>query len=590
LAAPSNTSAAHVTTTAPHPPSEGPQAGDITGEDHNNGNDQVEDGTAADAGNITTLNADSEFQNGNSDTTTLHTSGSARAKKPFQARKPIAELFTPWSDNEPEPTPPARDPSWGTIPYATNWEIRQVAVDEETTIPQGVPKDGSDYVEPQFSTGGPPARSTNAQTNPPLWEDRKWEFREGRYHKAWVAKGAQEPTDPNLPDLDQNDNLTLRLMDMRPRASNDRRPKRQPVVYRYANGKPKDWHNRQTIKALNDRRREAIWRITLDTPWTDVEREYLVELCEEFPDASILEYAQRFNFRFVGDYKEAAGMMRFHHIQAGRTLESVRNEYITYKEWYTASPPQVPDPIRQEADKTDYVKKGNARVRTEGEIRMNRFKGIYGDVKLGLMTKSEYDEYQKVYKEILARNEQVDEELLELAGEGHEDDIRDSAVNTPEHPGIEDAAPEGSTRSDLVDAVESDGKAEGKDAETLPANGTESSEGEKGAESNTASQPNSISQNEKNEEERRSTAPTKDGSSKEVTPDTSASDPPTDAPTPQAPSNKKRPRTEDDDTDANTDTNSPRATKRPKKTPVSAASSKRTTARRSVSPKRRASR
>jgi hypothetical protein len=354
----------------------------------------------------------------------------SKAKKPSQPRKPVKELFTPWT---PDFKYPPKNPAWGTIPYPVNWDIEKAGRDDP-------------YIEPVFTTGGPPARSTNAQTVPPLWEDRKWEFREGRYHKAWRAKQADEVDDPTLPDLDQEDNLVLKLIDMRPTSKRNPTPKREPTFYVYAAGKPKDWHNRQTLKALNDRRREAIWRITRDTPWSQLEREFLTELCTEFPDASILELAQRFNHRFVGDFKESDAM-RFHHLHTGRTLESVRSEYITYKEWYTADPPVTPNPVRQEGDKTDLVKKGNKRVETLGDQVMAKF-----------MLNSEkitFSEYEELVSELTeAEIIDLDEQLADLAGWNDPDEVRSSAADSSRQ-SHETSAEASSVKSATEDAVDS---------------------------------------------------------------------------------------------------------------------------------------
>ncbi|KAF1845018.1 uncharacterized protein K460DRAFT_376544 [Cucurbitaria berberidis CBS 394.84] len=180
----------------------------------------------------------------------------------------------------------------------------------------------------------PSARGSNGATNPPMWEDRKYRFKRGsRYVKYF---GPIEPEDAdNLPEsLDQEELLFIQLIDMRPKSSKDPTPKRTPTVYAYDGGKPKDWNSMQAVKCLNDRRAQAIDRITVDAPWTRVEREYLASLLQEFPDASIWELAERHNERFMNqDFAFSTGFS-FAGLSDGRTVESVSYEYKTYKSVY----------------------------------------------------------------------------------------------------------------------------------------------------------------------------------------------------------------------------------------------------------------
>ncbi|KAF2260558.1 hypothetical protein CC78DRAFT_620148 [Lojkania enalia] len=183
-----------------------------------------------------------------------------------------------------------------------------------------VPYPGPDGPQPR--RGSPPARTSNAVTNPPLFEDRKAKFELGRYQ---VVDGVT---------IDQRDMLVISLIDMRPKSAYDRNPRRMPNKYQCGYGVPRDWSCSRTIKALNDRRFTAIERVTLDQRWSDIEREYLTTLFVEFPDASITEITERFNWRFKNDFIEVSTAFNFHDLHPGRTIESVRAEYLAYKKEY----------------------------------------------------------------------------------------------------------------------------------------------------------------------------------------------------------------------------------------------------------------
>lgn len=121
---------------------------------------------------------------------------------------------------------------------------------------------------------------------------------------------------------------------MRPRSRRDPRPRRQPIYYEFERGAPIDWNNKQAIKALNDRRQQAIDRITLDRAWLPAERRFLASVFEDYPDASILEATERLNTHFTGsddDDSEAESVLDgFRH----RTIESVRFEYLSSQALY----------------------------------------------------------------------------------------------------------------------------------------------------------------------------------------------------------------------------------------------------------------
>ncbi|KAG9189099.1 hypothetical protein G6011_05967 [Alternaria panax] len=193
----------------------------------------------------------------------------------------------------------------------------------------------------------PSARVSNGQTDPPLFENRGYRYKRGaRYVKHHYTI---DPTNmARLPrNRDQEDLLAVPLIDMRP----NRRtlvPKQLPEVYCYGR-KPKDWNCKQSIKALNDRRYQAIDRETMDGPWTEIEREYLAQLIREDPDASILDFTERHNDYFLGnDYKENVGFP-VGGLSIGRTVESVRYQYTAYKPYYDRGDTPV---VRWRGDKS----------------------------------------------------------------------------------------------------------------------------------------------------------------------------------------------------------------------------------------------
>ncbi|KAF2706316.1 hypothetical protein K504DRAFT_448018 [Pleomassaria siparia CBS 279.74] len=252
---------------------------------------------------------------------------------------PIDAFFHPW-------TPPAH---LTTVPSTieNSWGIRPCP-------PIGA---NGDREAPKSRPNSPSARSSNAQTNPPLWEDRKFPFVSGRYQTSFGP--IKQAADPTAPLLDQEDNLVLRLIDMRPIRSgpNKGEPRRQPKIWYYVNGIPKDWTNAKSLHALNTRRRDNLRDITRDPPWTIVERQYLSSLFDDFPDASIRELTERFNHRFVGDFRNAVDSpeavvnqrLLEKRIKEGRTIESVRHEYLTWKKVYDAG--EYPAPPRDETHK-----------------------------------------------------------------------------------------------------------------------------------------------------------------------------------------------------------------------------------------------
>lgn len=240
--------------------------------------------------------------------------GKKKTKQP-----PVKDAFTPW---EPTITHPPKNDFWGIKPVT------------------GDPRPHPDQ---------PSARNSDAATNPPMWEDRNYRFKRGSRYVKYFGPIKPEGADGG-PDLDQEDLLVMKLIDMRPKNRYDQSPRRTPMSYFFEAGKPKDWNSMQAIKALNDRRGQAIDRVTVDAPWSKIEREYLSALLNEHPDASIWELTERHNDRFMGkDYIGASGFT-YTEFSPGRTVESVRHEYMTYKPAYDAGEP--PKNVRWRTDKS----------------------------------------------------------------------------------------------------------------------------------------------------------------------------------------------------------------------------------------------
>jgi hypothetical protein len=216
--------------------------------------------------------------------------------------------------------------------------------------------------DPQPDPIQPSARSSNGQTNPPLWEDRGYRYKRGSRFVKYFGPIPPDDLDELEDDLDQEDLHVVKMVDMRPKSKEDPTPKRVPVVYCYGKT-PKDWTNMQAIKALNDRRYQAIDRTTLDRPWKRIEREYLASLLRETPDASIWDLTERHNDRFMGkDFTDETGF-DFANLSTGRTVESVRYEYMTYKPLYDAG--KVPEAVRWRGDPSLEAKAIRASGRAE---------------------------------------------------------------------------------------------------------------------------------------------------------------------------------------------------------------------------------
>lgn len=246
---------------------------------------------------------------------------SAETTKPARKTKlpPIKECFVPW---KPTVALPAPSDFWGIKP-----------------------KTGDACPHPDQ----PSARETNGATNPPMWEDRKFRFKRGsRYTKYF---GPIEPGDSaNGPDVDQENLLVVQLIDMRARSTKDPTPRRLPTTYAFEHGKPKDWNNMQAVKCLNDRRGQALDRVCCDAPWSKIERQYLSQIINEHPDASIWKWTELYNDRFMDDDFATSSGFTFVEKSEGRTVESVRHEYVTYNVAYNNGAP--PENIRWRTDKS----------------------------------------------------------------------------------------------------------------------------------------------------------------------------------------------------------------------------------------------
>ncbi|EUC50026.1 hypothetical protein COCMIDRAFT_32598 [Bipolaris oryzae ATCC 44560] len=282
--------------------------------------DVQEDGSAApnDMQDIADDESKDEVITGMSAANDANTSSKTSNSKSKKTKKPpVGDGFATFTHNT--AIPPA-NPFWGIKPMP------------------GDPR--PDSIQPS-------ARESNGQTNPPLWEDRGYRYKRGSRYVKYFGPIPPSDIDSREQNLDQEALHIVKLIDMRPKSKRDPTPKRTPTIYCYGKT-PKDWNSMQTIKALNDRRYQAIDRTTMDRPWQRIEREYLASLLRDTPDASIWELTERHNARFMGqDFTEATGF-GFANLSSGRTVESVRYEYTTYKPLYDAG--KVPEAIRWRGD------------------------------------------------------------------------------------------------------------------------------------------------------------------------------------------------------------------------------------------------
>ncbi|KAF2488414.1 hypothetical protein BU16DRAFT_545417 [Lophium mytilinum] len=231
---------------------------------------------------------------------------------------------------EPTTTTPSKALKSKSAALFSDYKAAQAAV-EELPVPSytegcgwgtyPMPPEGE---SPNAHTGSPPAISTNGQTNPELWEDRRSRFEKN--------------------GIDQSDKLPLKLIDMRVDPKT-KKPKRQPMYWTW--GAPLNYNDNRTIKVINDRRKTNIERICCDAPWTEYERKILALLFEMYPEMSMREAAERWNYHFVnnitGGYVGNANSDDPEETQVvepdairrcPRTLESIRAEYLENQEAY----------------------------------------------------------------------------------------------------------------------------------------------------------------------------------------------------------------------------------------------------------------
>lgn len=205
-------------------------------------------------------------------------------------KKSVKDRFNPWPTKSPHPPgeeelPEVKD-HWG-------WVI---------TSEDANAKDFSEQ---------PPARTSDGQTKPPLWENR-----EGPYVKG----GHLKTTDGE--EIVQEDHLVLRLLDMRRKSKDDPTPKREPMHVAF-HGIPKDWNDGVAITKLNQSRKDYIKRVCCDKVWTNTEARYLAEQFQKNPDISIMELTCKLNDHFKGKtYIDNPG--KWDNPSKGRTIECVR--------------------------------------------------------------------------------------------------------------------------------------------------------------------------------------------------------------------------------------------------------------------------
>ncbi|CBX94143.1 hypothetical protein IAQ61_004015 [Plenodomus lingam] len=331
----------------------------------------------------------------------------AAPKKSATGAAPIADVFEAWTPPQPEIPDPS--PHWGVVPT-----MRRLNNDENSRL---VP-------DPLPHPDQPSARTSNGATNPPMWEDLGARFQRGSRYIKYTSVTVPDNADDLPETIDQEELLQIRLIDMRPKSTVDRNPRRVPMTYHYGDGqkdetgekgklgrKPKDWGNKQAIKCLNDRRTQAIGRITMDNAWTCQEREYLAELFEEFPNASIWEITARHNSRFLGEFMGGTGGLNYSYLSSGRTVESVRNQYMTYKPAYDRG--KAPTGIRpshnHSLEAKEAAQKWKGKVAKKFGSPDKKLEEAFDAAEETKPSKQEAETHQEIVK-------QTGDELLELAG------------------------------------------------------------------------------------------------------------------------------------------------------------------------------
>ncbi|KAF9741350.1 hypothetical protein PMIN02_004376 [Paraphaeosphaeria minitans] len=169
----------------------------------------------------------------------------------------------------------------------------------------------------------PSARSSNAQTVPPIYEDRGIKF----------TPGDRYVQNPDGTQIDQEKHLFLKLVDMRSKSRNDKEPKRQLVIWHNKNGAPKDWKDKYAIKKLNAAHQENIRSICRDFTWSQSEADFIAQQFKDSPNMSIRELAYHFNNYFIGDF-HLSSPEEWDAVHTGRTIESIRSEYLAHQHGY----------------------------------------------------------------------------------------------------------------------------------------------------------------------------------------------------------------------------------------------------------------
>lgn len=165
---------------------------------------------------------------------------------------------------------------------------------------------------PDF-TGQDAARSSNAQAVPPIYEDRGIKFKPGTRH----VDG------PDETEIDQEQHLFLKLVDMRPKSKTDKTPKRQLIIWHNINGVPKDWSDKYAIKKLNAAHQDNIRTICHEFNWSQSEANFIAQQFNDNLEISIRELAYRFNNHFMYEnYFASPQPWDIEH--TGRTIESIR--------------------------------------------------------------------------------------------------------------------------------------------------------------------------------------------------------------------------------------------------------------------------
>ncbi|KAF2844817.1 hypothetical protein T440DRAFT_502849 [Plenodomus tracheiphilus IPT5] len=339
----------------------------------------------------------------------------AAPKKSTTGAVPVADTFEPWTP--PQPTIPAPSPYWGIKPI-----MKRLNENDENS---------PEVADPLPHPSQPSARTSNAATNPPLWEDLGARFQRGSRYVKHLSTTAPANAASLPATIDQEAHLQIKLIDMRPTSKKDSTPRRTPITYHYGDDqkdtsgtkgnlrrRPKDWSNKQAVKCLNDRRAQAIGRICMDNSWSEQEREYLAHLFRDFPSASIWEVTARYNSRFLGDYIGATGGVDGYQ-STGRTVESVRAQYLAHKPAYDCgkAPVGVREVKGKSVESKEVEKKMKEVVKTFGEPDKKLAKAYdEGRAMMANVRREEKREAEEEGERNARWNKEHGAELLELAG------------------------------------------------------------------------------------------------------------------------------------------------------------------------------